>query len=62
MRQVVYRIMRDNGDFPRRSWGIYTDIFYDVEYAKRCLKAIKQFNKGGALIIEESEVQWVPHV
>jgi hypothetical protein len=59
MRQMVYRIMTVNGDFPYRSSGrLYKEIIQDKEYAKRCEKAIRQFNKGVKMIIEESELQW----
>lgn len=58
MRQMIYRIMTKEGKFPKRAYGSYTDLFYDVEYAKRCKKAINRFNKGVELIIQESEVQW----
>ncbi len=59
MRKMVYRIMTINGDFPYRAHGcVYTEIFQDVEYAKRCRNAIKRFNKGKELVIEESELKW----
>lgn len=54
----IYRIMTEDGQFPNRSFRQYQVLFYDVEYAKRCEKAIRQFNKGVRLVIEESEVQW----
>lgn len=62
MRLIVYRIMTVDGDLPYRAHGSrYRDIFQDAEYAKRCLNAIKRFNKGKELVIEESELQWQPY-
>lgn len=59
MRLMVYRIMTIDGDFPYRAHGSkYREIFQDVEYAKRCRNAIKRFNKGKELVIEESTLQW----
>lgn len=59
MRLMVYRIMTIDGDFPYRAHGSrYREIFQDLEYTKRCRKAIKRFNKGKELVIEESELQW----
>lgn len=54
----IYRIMTENGDFPKRSFGRYRDLFYDKEYAERCEKAIRQFNKNVKLVIETSHVSW----
>lgn len=59
MRQMIYRIMTEDGKFPKRSGGrIYTDLFYNKAYAERCEKAIRQFNTNTKMIIEETEVQW----
>lgn len=59
MRKMVYRIMTVDGDFPYRAHGcVYAEIFQDKEYAQRCEKAIRRFNKNKKLIIEESELQW----
>lgn len=58
---MVYRIMTVDGNFPYRSHGrLYREIIQDKEYAKRCEKAIRQFNKGVEMVIEESELQWQP--
>lgn len=59
MTKMAYRIMTIEGDLPYRAHDMkYREIFQDVEYAKRCLKAIKRFNKNTELVIEESELQW----
>jgi len=55
---MIYRIMTEDGNLPKRAYGFYTVLFDDHEYAKRCLQAIKQFNKNVKLIIEKSETNW----
>lgn len=55
---MIYRIMTIDGQFPKRAYGFYKDKFDDLEYAKRCRQAIKQFNKGVELVIEQTETNW----
>lgn len=59
----AYRVVREDGSYPvAYEYREFPNIFFDRAEAERKLLAVKAYNLGKKLIIEETEVNWQPSV